>query len=225
MVLFIENMGSDINTSANELFPYCKNDSLLYFSSDGHPGMGGLDLFEASLRAPVNRWSVENMKFPINSPMDDFGITFEKERQRGFFSSNRGDARARDHIYWFEYEEIKTVVEGIVVDENRRFIPGAKISVIGNNGYKDELTTNQKGAYRFDVQQGIEYLLMVSAENFLNRKKTLKTVFSEKDSIYFADFEMIPYNKPVVLENIFYDFDRAVLRPESQKELELAEGV
>ncbi len=220
IVLFTENLGPDINTAGDEMFPYCKDDSTLYFSSDGHPGMGGLDLFKALSSKSGGHWSVENMKFPVNSPMDDFGITLEKGQERGFFSSNRGDARGRDHIYSFEYNSVKTAIEGIVVDENGQLTSGVKITVVANNGYKNEFITNMKGVYRFEAEQGVDYLLMANAENFLNAKRTLKTVVREKDSTYLADFEMIPYNKPVVLENIFYDFDKAVLRPESQEELD-----
>ncbi len=219
MVLFTENLGAEINTSGDEMFPYIKNDSILYFSSDGHPGMGGLDLFEATLKRN-NRWTVKNMGFPVNSSMDDFGITFEKGKQRGFFSSNRGDARGRDHIYSLEYPDIGVFVEGFVVDKEDKFIPNVKVSVIGENGSQHEYVTKQDGTYRFEAERGVNYLFMASADGFLNMKKSLKTSIEEKDTVYFVDFEMIPYNKPVILENIFYDFDKATLRPESKEELD-----
>lgn len=88
----LENLGEQINTPGDEMFPYVRTDSLLYFSSDGHPGFGGLDLFTARLNSTGDRWSVENMGLPMNSQSDDFGITFG-EGESGFFSTNRGDAR------------------------------------------------------------------------------------------------------------------------------------
>ncbi|MDO5663983.1 MAG: OmpA family protein [Bacteroidia bacterium] len=219
MVLFTENLGSEINTAGDEVFPYIKNDSTLYFSSDGHAGMGGLDLFEARLQKN-NRWMVTNMGFPVNSSMDDFGITFEKNGKRGFLSSNRDDARGRDHIYSFEYPDVDVFVEGFAVDREDKFIPGAKISVISADGSQHEYITKQDGTYKFNANRGATYLFMASVDGFLNLKKSLKTSVEEKDTVYFVDFEMTPYNKPVILENIFYDFDKATLRPESKEELD-----
>lgn len=219
-VLFTENLGPEINTPGDEMFPYIKNDSTLYFSSDGHPGMGGLDLYEAALHRDGHRWTVRNMGFPLNSSMDDFGITFEKGRRRGFFSSNRDDARGRDHIYLFEYPDVNVFVEGFAVDKEDKFIPGVKVTVVGDDGSQREYITQHDGAYRFSGRQGVTYLFMASADGFLNVKKTLNTSVEEKDTVYFVDFEMTPYNKPVVLENIFYDFDKADLRPGSKEELD-----
>ena len=219
-VLFTENLGPEINTPGDEMFPYIKNDTTLYFSSDGHPGMGGLDLYEANLHGSSKRWRVRNMGVPINSSMDDFGITFEKGKRRGFFSSNRNDARGRDHIYSFEYPDAEIFVEGFAVDMEDKFIPNVKVSVVGDNGFRHEYITGQDGAYRFRADRNVNYLFLACAEGFLNRKKILKTPVEEKDTVYFVDFEMIPYNRPVILENIFYDFDKAELRPESKEELD-----
>ncbi len=218
VVLFTENLGPEINTPGDEVFPYIKNDSTLYFSSDGHPGIGGLDLFEAGLQHN-GRWMAENMGVPINSSMDDFGIAFEKGSRRGFFSSNRGDARGRDHIYSFEHPDASVFVEGFAVDKEDNFIPNARVLVVSENGSQHEYSTKQDGTYRFEAERGVNYLFMAGADGFLNMKKSLKTSVEEKDTVYFVDFEMTPYNKPVILENIFYDFDKATLRPESREEL------
>lgn len=220
IVLFTENLGPEVNTPGDEMFPYIKNDTTLYFSSDGHPGMGGLDLYEASLHGSTNRWRVQHMDFPLNSSMDDFGITFEKGKLRGFFSSNRNDARGHDHIYSFECPDVEIFVEGLAVDTEDNFIPNVKVSVVGDNGFRHEYITGQDGTYRFRADKGVNYLFMARAEGFLNRKKMLSTFVEEKDTVYFVDFEMIPYNRPVILENIFFDFDKAELRPESKKELD-----
>ena len=111
----IENLGPEINTDGDELFPYVRDSVTLYFASDGHPGMGGLDLFKAT-QDSTGHWHVTNMRAPINSQGDDFGITFEGRRERGFFSSNRGDARGWDHIYSFEYPTFMVKIDGRVSD-------------------------------------------------------------------------------------------------------------
>ncbi len=219
-VLFTENLGAEINTPGDEMFPFVRNDSTLYFSSSGHPGIGGLDLFVATRNRDNTGWMVNNMGKPVNSSADDFGITFEKEKERGFFSSNRGDARGRDHIYSFEYPDVNVIVEGFAVDKEDQFIQGATISVIGTDGSQQVYTTKKDGTYQFRANRGVNYLFMANAKDFLNVKKTLYTIPEEKDTTYYVDFEMSPYTKPVILENIFYDFDKATLRPESKEELD-----
>ncbi|WP_298646378.1 OmpA family protein [uncultured Proteiniphilum sp.] len=235
---FIENLGPEINTAGDELFPYLRNDTTLYFSSDGHPGMGGLDLFMAvgqgesrsafPQRVPLataaeeaGRWRVRNLQSPLNSPADDFGITFGPEGEKGFFSSNRNDVRGYDHIYSFAYPEARVWIEGFAVDQEDEFIPGAVVIVVGSDGSQLRFVTGEQGNYRFRAERGADYLLMAGAEGFLNQKQTFHTSPAEKDTIYYVDFEMVPYHKPVVLENIFYDFDRATLRPESKEGLDI----
>lgn len=219
-VSFIENLGPEINTAGDEMFPYVRNDSTIYFSSDGHPGMGGLDIFKAVFDKKKKRWTVQNMGYPMNSAGDDFGITFEKDIEAGFFSSNRGDMRGNDHIYSFEYPITKVGLEGYIVDKDDEFIPNATIRVVGNDGTNQRFEGKPNGTYKFDVTQGVKYVLLASAEGFLNSKMDLKTVVEEKDSTYYVDFVLYSINKPAVLENIFYDFDRAALRDESKKELD-----
>lgn len=219
-VSYIENLGPDINTAGDEMFPYVKNDSTLYFSSDGHPGMGGLDIFKATYNKKTKRWTVVNMGYPINSSGDDFGLTFEKDKEAGFFSSNRGDLRGNDHIYSFDYPIIKVGLEGYIVDKDDEFISNAIIRIVGNDGTNQKFNGKPDGTYRYNVDQGVNYVLLASAEGYLNAKMDLKTIVEEKDSTYYVDFVLYSINKPAVLENIFYDFDRAALRDESKKELD-----
>jgi len=220
VVDYIENMGSDINTAGDEMFPVVRNDSTLYFSSDGHPGMGGLDIFKAVYNKYSKRWNIENLKSPVNSEGDDFGITFEGEKEKGFFSSNRGDARGYDHIYSFEYPVIKADLEGYIVDTDDEFIKGATIRMVGNDGSINKFTGRDNGTYSIEVKKGVDYVLLGSAQDHLNSKMTLKTIDQEKDSTYLVDFILTPINKPVVLENIFFDFDKADLRSESKEDLD-----
>lgn len=218
-VVAIENAGPVINSAGDEMFPYVRNDSTIYFSSDGHPGMGGFDIFEAKLLSDNKEWRIMNMESPINSSYDDFGITFEKLADRGFFSSNRDDIRGYDHIYSFDSLLNSINVEGIVVDSDDEFIANATLSVVGNDGSQYKFKTSKNGEYNFKANSGIEYLIMASAEGFLNQSKSFEIGSEVIDTLYYIDFEMIPYNKPVVLENIFYDFDSSSLREESKKDL------
>ena len=220
MVESIENLGPDINTAGDEMFPYLRNDSTLYFSSDGHVGMGGLDIHKAAYDSKLKKWIVESMKSPINSQADDFGITFAGEKELGFFSSNRGDGKGFDHIYSFEYPVITTAVEGYIVDTDDEFVTDATIRVVGRDGTNKRFPGKNDGTYTLDVSQGVEYVFLASGNNFLNTRMSLKTVEMEKDSIYLVDFILTPINKPVVLENIFFDFNKSILRPESKEELD-----
>lgn len=220
LVEYTENLGPDINTAGDEMFPYLRNDSTLYFSSDGHVGMGGLDIYKASYNSSAKRWELENMKSPVNSMADDFGITFEGEKENGFFSSNRGDARGFDHIYSFTYPVIKTVVEGYIVDTDDEFVTSSTIRVVGRDGTNKRFPGKNDGTYTLDVNQGTNYVFLASGKDFLNTKMSLRTVAMEKDSTYLVDFILTPINRPVVLENIFFDFDKATLRPESKEELD-----
>lgn len=220
LVEYVENLGPDINTAGDEMFPHVRNDSTFYFSSDGHVGMGGLDIYRADYNKITKRWTVENMKFPINSMADDFGITFEGEKESGFFSSNRNDAKGFDHIYSFAYPVITTIAEGYIVDTDDEFITDATIRVVGRDGTNKRFQGKNDGTYKMDVSRGTNYVFLASAPNHLNTRMSLRTVDMERDSTYLVDFILTPINKPVVLENIFYDFDKATLRPESKEELD-----
>lgn len=219
-VISVENLGPVINSPGDEMFPYVRDENRLYFSSDGHQGMGGLDLFAAQYRKETNEWHVENMKSPVNSSQDDFGITFERNAEKGYFSSSRNDVRGYDHLFSFEYPSVKINIEGFAVDQEDEFMSGVTVSVVGSDGFQRKLITNNVGEYNFEAERGVSYVLMASANGFLNKKQVLQTTNEEIDTTYYVDFELIPYNKPVILENIFYDFDSATLREESKSELD-----
>ena len=128
----MENLGEEINTPGDEMFPYVRDSVTLYFASNGHPGMGGLDLFKAT-QDSTGKWNVENLGAPINSMADDFGITFAGKEERGFFCSNRNDARGYDHIYSFERPTITIFIEGIVNDVDEYPIEDATVPVSYTN--------------------------------------------------------------------------------------------
>lgn len=214
-VVSVENMGPEINTAGNEVYPYAGKDFTLYFSSDGHPGMGGLDLFVAVKSPLSSRWQIHGLEPALNSSADDFGITFLQEGERGFFSSNRGDARGYSYLYSFERVEAAIRVEGIVVDHLDELIPGAIVRVVGSNGDQRRFVTNREGEYRFTAHPGVDYLFQTSAEGFLHSGRELVAIARGADTLVYVDFEMVPFNRPVVMEGILYDFDSALLRPES----------
>lgn len=215
----MENLGPLINTPGDELFPYARDSVTLYFASNGHPGMGGLDLFKATLDSAGN-WNVENMKVPINSMADDFGITFDGKREKGFFSSNRNDARGWDHIYSFELPQITIFIEGIVFDVDDYPIEDATVRIVGRDGLNEKAIAKKDGSYRIELERDISYVMMASARGYLNQNFELRTSPDEKSETYIVDFYLSPIHRPVVIENIFYAFDKATLRPESKEALD-----
>lgn len=215
----LENLGPQINTAGDEMFPYMRTDSLMYFSSDGHPGFGGLDLFTARLNSTGDRWSIENMGKPMNSAGDDFGITFG-EGESGFFSSNRGDGRGYDHIYSFNKPEIKVTISGYVVDKDDEPVQNAVIRIVGDDGSIQKEVARDDGSFRFNLQRGVRYVMQAGAKGYLNVKQEFESDMEEADADYAVDFVLAAVFKPQVVENIFYDFDRATLRPESKTALD-----
>jgi peptidoglycan-associated lipoprotein len=213
-----ENLGPEINTAGDEEFPYLRADSTLYFSSDGHPGMGGLDIFKAVYYR--DRWRVENMKVPVNSAGDDFGITFMSKKESGFFSSNRNDGRGADHIYSFDLPGIYVSVEGWVINRDEEEVDSATVRIVGKDGTNQRIFARADGTYNMEVVPGMDYVMMASAPGYLNQKQTLSVPDEEKSETYYVDFSLPSMSKPVPIENIFYDFNKATLRPESKEALD-----
>ncbi|MDY4811773.1 MAG: OmpA family protein [Muribaculaceae bacterium] len=214
----LENMGEFINTPGDEMFPYSRTDSILYFASDGHPGFGGLDIFKATL-TPSGGWKVENMGSPVNSAADDFGITFG-QGESGFLTSNRGDGRGYDHIYSFVLPDLEIWISGWVLDRDEEPVPNAVIRIIGKDGSNQKAVANPDGSFRFPLQRGVDYVMLAGAKGYLNAKQEFTTDIAEEDAEYNVDFILASINKPVVIDNIFYDFDKAVLRDESKAALD-----
>ena len=215
----MENLGEEINTPGDEMFPYVRDSVTLYFASNGHPGMGGLDLFKAT-QDSTGKWNVENLGAPINSMGDDFGITFAGKEERGFFCSNPNDARGYDHIYSFELPTITIFIEGIVNDVDEYPIEDATVRIVGKDGLNVKVPVKKDGTYRVELERDIRYVMMASARGYLNQNYELHTGPEEKNETYIVDFFLSPISKPVVIDNIFYDFDKATLRPESKKALD-----
>lgn len=220
-----ENLGSTINTEADEMFPSFRPDGRLYFSSDGHGGMGGLDIFEArllpkELSAESDKWDVVLMPAPINSSSDDFGITFAGNENRGFFSSNRGDKKFYDHIFSFYQPELVYLMTGTISDANGEGLGDARIKLVGNDGTIETIQPKKNGTFTYTLKRGTKYVMMGACRGFLNQKAELEVPDIEENKEFSVDFKLTSVNKPVKMENIFYKFGSAELTPESSAGLD-----
>jgi peptidoglycan-associated lipoprotein len=214
-----KNLGPDINTSGNELFPYMRSDGTLYFSSDGLIGMGGLDIFKA-VPQPDGSWVVTNMKSPINSSADDFGITFENENEKGVFSSTR-KGRGNDELYEFEFPPLKFSVTGLVKDEKTgAAIEGSTVSLIASDGSNLQAETGTGGDFKFNLKPDVDYIFLASKQGYLNGKERETTKGQEKSREFMVTILLTAIDKPIELPNIFYDFNKWDLRPESMVSLD-----
>ena len=210
----IENLGKEINTAGDEMYPYLRDNGELYFASNGLPGLGGLDLFRAT-EQPNGHWKVENMGMPINTNSDDFGICFAGLDENGYLSSNRGDAKGFDHIYSFELPSLKLFVEGIVKTGEKEILSDAKLHIVSDNGYNSKTVVKKDGTFKFKVARGEKYLVLASCKGFLNASRAIEVADINKDATYKANFSLIPIAKAIQVNNIFYDINKATLRPES----------
>ena len=218
------NLGELINTPGDEMFPFLRDDSILYFSSNGHPGMGGLDIFRSSLvdgewQKPVN------MQYPINSPGDDFGITFKPGEEKGFFSSNRRGGRGGDDIYSFVKPPLVFTLQGNIRNEaNLQPVQAASVRMLGTDGSSVEARTDSKGFYSFASSQlkpNTTYELTVNEENYFISKGRITTVdvMTNKDFVVNFMLEPIP-DKAIPLPEIRYELAKWDLLPQYQDSLQ-----
>ncbi|MBQ2787027.1 MAG: OmpA family protein [Bacteroidaceae bacterium] len=214
-----ENLGNRINTEGDEQFPSFGPKGELFFSSNGYPGMGGLDIFCATQENDTV-WKVTNMMAPINSNGDDFGITFAPGLYRGYFSSNRGDARGWDHIYSFLLPETAHYLYGWIYEKDGYELPEGVIYLIGNDGTNTNFGVMKDGSYSVRVTPGVEYVLLGTCKGYLNAMQELKTENVEGRREYQRDFALPSITRPVLIDNIFYEFDRAELTKESATSLD-----
>jgi len=213
------NMGEEINTPGDEMFPYAHTDGSLYFSSDSHIGIGGLDIYQAT-PGENGRWTVENMRPPVNSSQDDFGITFEKDVERGFYSSSR-KGRGNDEIYSFYLPPLKFNLTGVVRDEKTdKVLSEASVRSIGSDGITVEAKTNTEGAFRFMLKPNTDYVFIASRSGYLNGKERETTKGLEKSNDFRTVIYLSPVDQVIELPNIYYDFGKWDLRPESMVALD-----
>ncbi|MDY6266992.1 OmpA family protein [Prevotella lacticifex] len=215
----VENLGEPINTPGDEEFPTFRPNGDLYFSSNGHGGLGGLDIFIAKV-GKDHKFHLEHPGYPLNSQGDDFGCTFEGPHNRGFFSSNRGDARGWDHIYSFELPEIVQTVKGWVYEMEGYELPAAQVYMVGDDGTNLKLSVKGDGSFEQVIKPGVDYIMLASCKGYLNHKEELKVDSVSESKEYTLQFPLASIRVPVMIDNIFYDFDKATLRPESKKALD-----
>ena len=211
----MENLGELVNTPGDEMFPTFRPNGDLYFSSNGHPGMGGLDIYILSKGGKLS-----HPGSPLNSQGDDFGMTFEGKRNQGFFCSNRGDSRGYDHIYSFYNPEIVQTVKGWVYEQDGYELPAAQVYMVGNDGTNLKLSVRGDGSFTQEIKAGVDYVFLGTCKGFLNHQEQLRVEPVKKSEEYVLQFPLANISAPVLIENIFYDFDKATLRPESQMALD-----
>ena len=227
----VENLGKPINTAGDEMFPTFRPNGDLYFSSNGHPGFGGLDIYyipnlqSSIFRSALPLGQSKNLQlnhpgFPLNSQGDDFGMTFEGKRNQGFFCSSRGDQRGNDHIYSFYNPEIIQTVKGWVYEQDGYELPAAQVYMVGNDGTNLKLSVRGDGSFTQEIKPGVDYVLLATCKGFLNHQQEISVAPAKTSEEHVLQFPLANISAPVLIENIFYDFNKATLRPESATALD-----
>lgn len=219
------NLGDIVNTPGDEMFPYLRNDTTLYFASDGHGGMGGLDIYVSTIDTAGNWGKPINIKYPMNSTFDDFGIIFHPEEEYGYLSSNRKGTRGKEDIYYFIEPPLLFTIAGTVTDDRTLFaVENAAVKLVGSSGLSVTSITNQDGYFNFgssQVDPNTTYEIIVSKPNYLNTRASLTTVGVEFSKDFEKDIILMPIPaEPVVLPDILYDLAKWDLKPQYQDSLQ-----
>ncbi len=214
----VENLGAPINTPGDEMFPTFRSNGDLYFSSNGHPGMGGLDVWCAK-QDSLKAWTLNRLGYPLNSEGDDFGLTFEGIYNRGFFASNRNDGHGWDHIYSFELAENILTVQGWVYEKDGYELPQALVYMVGNDGTNQKISVKGDGSFVVEVKPNVDYVLLGTCKGFLNHKQDFRADTAGVTKEYVLQFPLPSISRPVLIDNVLYEFDKADLTKESETEL------
>lgn len=219
----VENLGPEINTPGNEMFPAFRPSGELFFSSDGRePNLGGLDLYRAKEDTLTKHWEVAHLPYPMNSNGDDFGITFEGLHNRGFFSSNRASAgRGWDKIYSFSFPEILLSVKGWVYEQDGYELPEAVVYMVGNDGTNMKIGVNLEGSFEQPLAPGGKYLFLATCRGYLNYRAELTVdSLAQKEHQYVLQFPLPSISIPVLVRGVYYEFDKADLTDNSREALD-----
>ncbi|MFP5471456.1 MAG: OmpA family protein [Bacteroidia bacterium] len=217
------NLGSKINTTGDDMFPYIDSDGNLYFSSNGHIGMGGLDMFFAE-KSGDNQWNnIENMGYPMNSAADDFGIIFDRSKEpKGYFTSNRAGGKGQDDIYSFRLPPIEFSLECVVKNKKTlEPVSGASLKLVGSDGSMVDVKTDNTGRFLFEeisadkryLVKETNYTLEASKDKFLKDENRLTTVGYTESKKFYLEFFIQPATKDVVIDfpEVQYAYDKAEL--------------
>ncbi|MCI6510125.1 MAG: OmpA family protein [Prevotella sp.] len=215
----VENLGEPINTSGDEMFPTFRPNGDFYFSSDGHPGFGGLDIFIATV-GEDGKYHLSHPGYPLNSQGDDFGMTFQGQLNQGFFSSNRGDGRGWDHVYSFYNPEIVQTIRGWIYEQDGYELTAGEARIVGTDGTNLRLGVRGDGSFEYVVKPGVDYIILAMCDGFLNHKEEIHVDSVKESKVYDLQFPLASISAPVLIDNIFYAFDKATLLPESKNALD-----
>jgi len=233
------NLGAGVNTPGNDVYPFIHEDGTLYFSSTGHLGMGGLDIYKAQKKGEDQWANVTNMKYPINSAGDDFGIIFEGKKERGYLSSNREGTKGADDIWSFVLPPLIFTIDGVISNcKTKETVEGVTIKLVGSDGSSVETKTDAVGYYKFaengstryvnpntsyviTTQVGVDVKTPQAKKGFLNGSEKAKetTVGVEEAKIFKHDFCLEPIKDEMRFPDVLYDLGKADLRPESKDSL------
>ena len=219
------NLGAEINTRGNEMFPYFRNDTTLYFASDGLPGLGGLDIYHVTLKNGIPQATPENIGTPINTSNDDFGILYTPNADSGFFCSNRKGGRGGDDIYKFVVPSVEFIISGNITDEKTlQTVANATIQLSGTDGSIVQTKSNDKGFFTFtknQVHKETTYDILVSKDGYFNKEGKETTLGYTTSHDFVVDFVLTPIpEEPIVLPDILYDFAKWDLKPQYQDSLQ-----
>lgn len=217
-----ENLGSNINTEGKEVFPYVGEDGTLYFSSDGHLGIGGLDVFYAEPQSGGGFGEVKNMGSPVNSISDDFAFSLDQTSGKGLVSSNRqGNV---DNIFALKEIEIcKSEIRGIIVDQQSGApLSGARVQLYDSNDNRmSEKVSDGSGRVRFEVECDYTYVLRANKEEYESGASSVLTDAEEVTvEVPLRPIEEIIVEDRIVLDPILFDFDKHNIKPQAALELD-----
>lgn len=207
------NLGPEINTPGDEMFPYVRDNGELYLSSNYRPGMGGFDIFRA-VKYEDGKWAVENMGYPLNSAGDDFGIAFIQGRNEGMFSSNRKGSRSDDIYSFFVPPTIFQLAGEVYNKETNTPLDGVTVRIIGTDGTNLRMQA-QNAKFQMRLQPETEYIVAGFREGYLIDKSGFTTEGLTESKDFRVELFLTPIGNPIKLDNINYAFGSADLLPES----------